>query len=86
MDQTPLYFSYHSLKTYAKHGTKRIHVRKTSNGTQWVTRALTVTAASNFLMPIIIFKGKPNWKIVQHELKNFDPTSDYAKSGCRMDG
>jgi hypothetical protein len=28
MDQMPLYFSYHSSKTYEKHGSKTIHIRQ----------------------------------------------------------
>jgi hypothetical protein len=78
MDQMPIHFSYQSSKTYAKRGTKTILVRKTSNGTKRATRVLTVTAAGNFLMPMIIFKGKPNGKIAQCELKNFNSLS--AKS------
>jgi hypothetical protein len=65
-------------KTYSKHGTKTIHLRKTSNGTKRARGTLTVTAAGNFLMPMMIFKGKSNGKIAQCELKNFDPTSVYA--------
>jgi hypothetical protein len=71
-------YLYHSSKTYAKRGTKMIHMRKMSNGTKRATGALTVTAASNFLTPMIIFKNKPNGKIEIVELKNFNPTSIYA--------
>jgi hypothetical protein len=78
MDQTPLHFSYHSSKTYVKCGTKTIHVRKMPNGTKRATGALTVTAAGNFLMPMIIFKGKLNGKIAKTEFKKIDPTSVYA--------
>jgi hypothetical protein len=78
MDQTPIHFLYQSSKTYAKHGTKTNHVCKTSNGTKRATGALTMTAAGIFLMPMIIFKGKPNGNIAQCELKTFHPTSVYA--------
>ncbi len=78
MDHMAIHFLYQSSKTYAKRGTKTIHVRKTSNGTKRATGVLTVTAVSNFLMPMIIFKGKPNGKIAQCEIKNFDPTSVYT--------
>jgi hypothetical protein len=78
LDQTPLHFLYRSLKTYAKHGTKTIHMHKSSNGTKRAMRALTVTASGDFLMPMIIFQGKLNGKIVTYEVKNFDPTSIYA--------
>jgi hypothetical protein len=57
MDQTPIHLSYHSSKTLVKHGLKTTHMRMTSNGTNWATGALTMTAASNFLTPMKIFKG-----------------------------
>ena len=59
MDQMPLWFSYHRLKTLTKQGTKRIHVHKTSSNTKRVTAALTVLAAGESLKPMIIFKGQP---------------------------
>jgi hypothetical protein len=78
MDQKPLYFSYHSSKTYEKCGSKMIHVRKTSIRTKRAMGAFTVTAAGNFLMPMIIFKGKPCGMIEKQELPQFDPSSIYA--------
>ncbi len=78
IDQKLLHFLYHSTKTYAKHVTKTIHMCKRSNGTKRAMGVLTVTAAGNFLMPMIIFKGKPNGKFATVELKNFDPTFVYA--------
>jgi hypothetical protein len=83
IDQMPLYFSYHSSKTYEKYGTKAIHVRKTSNGTKRVTGVFTITAAGDFLMPVIIFKGKPGGKIEKKELPKFDPS---CLPGCCVDG
>ncbi len=55
MDHTPLNFSYHSSRTLEKHGKKTIHVRKTSSQMKRATAALTVTAAGDFLTPMIIF-------------------------------
>jgi hypothetical protein len=78
MDQTPLYFSYHSSKTYEKHGSKMIHIRKMSNGTKRAMGAFTITAAGDFLMPMIIFKCKPGGMIEKKELLKFDPSSIYA--------
>jgi hypothetical protein len=43
-----------SSKTLEKHGTKTIHIRKTGNGTNRAMGAFTITAAGNFLMPMII--------------------------------
>ena len=58
MDQMPLNFFYHLLRTLEKRGRKTIHVYKTSSQIKRVTAELTVTATGNFLMPMIIFKGK----------------------------
>jgi hypothetical protein len=78
MDQTPLHFSYHSSHTLEKRGTRTINVRKSSNGTKRATAALTVTAAGDFLTPMIVFKGKPDGTIAARELPTLDPTSIYA--------
>ena len=59
MDQMPLSFSYQSSKMLAKHGAKTVNMRKTTDGTKRAMAALTVTTAGDFLMPMIIFKGKP---------------------------
>ncbi len=78
MDQKPLYFSHHSSKTLVKHGSKTVHVRKTSNGTKRAKGVLTVPAASIFLTSTIIFKGKLNGTIAKREPPLLDPTSIYA--------
>ncbi len=78
MDQTPFYFSYCCLKTYKKHGIKTIHIHKISNGAKRATGVFTITAAGNFLMQMIIFKGKPGGMIEKKELPKFDPSSIYA--------
>jgi hypothetical protein len=70
MDQTPLYFSNHCPKTYEKHGTKTIHIRKRSNGMKRAKGAFTITAAIYFLMPMIIFKGKPSGVIEKKNCQN----------------
>jgi hypothetical protein len=78
MDQTPLNFSYHSSRTLEKRGKKTVNIRKTSSQTKRATAALTVTAAGDFLTPMIIFKGKPDGLIARRELPTLDPTSIYA--------
>jgi hypothetical protein len=78
MDQMSLYFSYHSSKTDENCGSKTIHVWKTSNGTKRVTGVLTLTAAGDFLTPMIIFQGKPGGMIEKKELPKFNPSSIYA--------
>ena len=79
MDQTPLWFSYHQSTTLQLRGAKTIHMRKSTNDTPHTTAvALTCTAASKFLRPMIIFKEKPKGFIMKKELPTFDPTSDYT--------
>ena len=78
MDQTPLWFSYHRLKTLAKWGTKTIHVRKMSSDTKRATAALTVLAAGEWLKPMIIFKGQPRGRVARKELKTSNPSVFYA--------
>jgi hypothetical protein len=78
MDQTPLHFSYQSSRTLEKQGKKTVNVRKSSSQAKRATAALTVTAAGNFLTPMIIFKSKPNGLIASRELPTLDPTSIYA--------
>jgi hypothetical protein len=58
-----------------------IYVHKMSNRTKRETGVLTVTAAGNFLMLMIIFKSKPNGRIAKTELKTIDPTS---VSACQV--
>jgi hypothetical protein len=64
MDQTPLHFSYQSLRMIEKRGKKTINVRKSSSQTKRATAA--------------IFIGKPNGQIVERKLPTLDPTSIYA--------
>ena len=78
MDQTPLNFSYHSSKPLEKWGKKSIHVRKTSSQTKRATAALITAATGDFLMPMIIFKGKKDGFIACRELPTFNLTSIYA--------
>ena len=80
MDQTPLHFSYHSSRTIKKRGKKTVNLRKSSSQTKRATEALTVTAAGDFLTPMVIFKGKPDGQIACRELPTLNPKSIYA---CR---
>jgi hypothetical protein len=73
MDQMPLHFSYHSSTTLENHGTKTIHVCKIGNGTKRATGAFAITAAGNFLTPMIIYKGKPPGHITKKNCQNTTP-------------
>ena len=83
MDQTPLFFSYHRMRTLAKKGSKSVHVRKSNDDTRRCTAALTCTASGEFLRPMIVYKGQPGKHIATRELPLHDPTSHYA---CQVKG
>ena len=78
MDQTPVYFSYHRLKTLAKQGIKSIHICKSTSDTRNAMCALTCMMAGEFLQLMLIDKGKMDGDIAKREPKNHDPTSVYA--------
>ena len=78
MDQTPVYFSYHHLCTFAKHEIKNVHVRKSTSDTRRATCVLTCTAAGDFLCPMLIYKGKAMGLIARREFQRHNPTSIYA--------
>jgi hypothetical protein len=78
MDQTPLIFSYHSLRMLEQHRKRTVNVCKTSSQMRRATAALTIMAARNFLTPMIMFKGKPDGLIMRRKLPTLNPTSMYA--------
>jgi hypothetical protein len=78
MDQMPIWFLYRCSKTLAKRGTKTIHVHKTTSNTKRATAALMVSAAGEWLKPMIIFKGQPRGQIAWKELKTFNSMVYYA--------
>ena len=63
MDQTPVFFSMTPTTTLTERGSRTVNVRKSSGSTQQLTLAVAVTAAGQFLKPIIFFKGKPGGRI-----------------------
>jgi hypothetical protein len=64
MDQTPIPFSYHSTRTLEKKVSKTINVWSLTTNTKQVTLAVA-------LPPMLIFKGAPNGRIVNHEFVMF---------------
>ena len=63
MDQTPVFFSMTPTITLTELGSRTVNVWKSSGSTQQLTLAVAVTAAGQFLKPIIFFKGKPGGRI-----------------------
>jgi hypothetical protein len=67
MDQTPVFFSMSSKRTYEVIGKKTIHIRTSTNDTKRVTVAVTITADGTLLPSFLIFKGKPDGRIAKKE-------------------
>ena len=63
MDQTPIYFDATPSTTLELRGTNSINFRTSSSSTIRVTLAVTVTASGKSLMPMLVFRGKPNGTI-----------------------
>ena len=78
MDQTPVPFSYDPKSTSELIGRRTVHVRKSTSDTKHATLALTVTASGKALIPLIVFKGKPNGQIVTHEFPTYPKGLEYA--------
>jgi hypothetical protein len=85
MNQMPLHFSYHSSKTLEKHGAKTIHVRKMLNGIKRATGAFIILTAGNFLMPMIIFKGKPDGHVTKKRTAKIQPLFHLCMPGSCVD-
>ena len=71
MDQTPVPFSYDPKSTLELIGRRTVHVWKSTSVTKRATLALTETASGKALIPLIVFKGKPNGRIVTCEFPTY---------------
>ena len=78
MDQTPVPFSYDPKSTLELIGRRTVHVRKSTSDTKHTTLALTVTTPGKALIPLIVFKGKPNGRIVTREFPTYPEGLEYA--------
>ena len=67
MDQTPIPFSSNQKSTLEIIGQRTVHVRKSTSNKKQATCALTIMASGKMLDPLVVFKGKPNGRIVTHE-------------------
>jgi hypothetical protein len=63
MDQTPVIFSMHPKKTLEILGKKSIVIRTSTNDTRRATIALTIMAAGDQLVPMVVYKGTENGTI-----------------------
>ena len=78
MDQTPIPFTFNSKMTLEVVGARTVHVRKSTNDTKWATAAITVTASGKMLLPLLVFKGAKNGRIIKKEFPTFDKSMYYA--------
>ena len=58
-------------------GKKTVVIRTTTNNTKHATVALTITAAGDQLVPMVLYKGMENGHISQCKLELHDPTCIY---------
>ncbi len=80
MDQTPVYFLMNAKQTYEVIGRKTIHIRTSTNDTKRVTVAVMITADGTLLPSSLVFKGRPNGRIVTREFQNGNyPTTHFYK-------
>ena len=72
MDQTPILFTFNSKTTLEVVGARTVHVCKSTNDTKCATAAITVTASGKMLLPLLVFKGAKNGRIMKKEFPTFD--------------
>jgi DDE superfamily endonuclease len=78
MDQTPVFFSMTQKMTLDEHGTRSINVRASTGSAMRITVAISVTAAGGTLPLMIVYKGKPNGRIVC----DFTDATKVYPAGC----
>ena len=67
----------HPKKTLEILGTKTVVIRTSTNDTRRATVALTIAAAGDQLVPMVVYKGTENNTIKKRELPNHHPTCIY---------
>ena len=77
MDQTPVFFSMVPRTTLQPQGSRSVNVWSSSGSTIRCTVAVTVTAAGEYLTPLIVFKGTENGRI-NRELSTYQTDCFYA--------
>ena len=78
MDQTPILFTFNSKTMLEVVGTRTVHVCKSTNDTKCATAAITVTVSGKMLLPLLVFKGAKNGRIMKKEFPTFDTSMYYA--------
>jgi hypothetical protein len=73
----PVYFLMHLTRTLDILGKKTVAIQTTTNNTKCANVALTITAAGDQLVPMVVYKGTENGRIKQCKLALHDPTCIY---------
>ncbi len=77
MDQTPEYSLMNPTRMLDVLCKKTIAIRTTTNDLKCATIALTITAAGDQLVPMVVYKGMDNGRIKQRKLAFHDPMCIY---------
>jgi hypothetical protein len=77
MDQTPIYFAMNAKRTLEVIRKITIHVRTSTNDNKRATVAVRITADGTVLPSMVIFKGKPNGRIVKTEFATYPAPHRY---------
>ena len=77
MDQTLVYFSMNSKRTYKLIGKKTILIRTSTNNTKRATVAVTIAGVGTVLPSVVVFKGKANGRIAKKEFSTFPASHHY---------
>jgi hypothetical protein len=78
MDQTNQFYGSSPKSTIDVRGQRTVNMRTGANDSHRCTVALTVTAAGNFLMPYIVYKGVEGGTIHKRELPNHPSGAIYT--------
>ncbi len=70
MDQMPVFCSMHPQKTLEILGKKTVVISTSPNDTRCATVALTITAAGDQLVPMVVYEGKESGTIKKRELQH----------------
>ena len=83
MNQMAIFFSIHPRQTLDLRGNRTVPVAKSTNSTKRVSVSITVSADSNMLKLMIIFKGAPDRLIVNQEFWTYG-LHDRAILACQF--
>lgn len=78
MDQTPVYYSYHSGRTLSMRGVRSVNVLSSMTSTLRATLNAAVSMSGHKFKPFTVFKGAPDGTIASRELPTFSQDGLWA--------